>query len=166
MFSFLTRTVSRTASAKVVPELINIHETDFDSKKSCQIQEVLNWGSSQCGVDIKISVDELKEKNLDWVNKLFPKNGEELEEYLAKGDVGEIKVKYVLYHCLMEIWYMYNKPNKDHKKFVFDKVMYGKCEGWEGCENVSEALEPSIYPVRNIDYYSRFEKKMFDCIGI
>ena len=130
------------------------------------IQKILEWGKEQSGINIQISVDEVKDKSLDWVDKLFPKNAYQQESYIANGPVDEIKTKYIMYHCLMELWTVFNNPQESQREYVFNKVMLGKENGWEGCENASIELVQDISYVSSIDYYLRFDKKMFDCIGI
>ena len=117
-------------------------------------------------MNAEFTPNEVKHPSLNFVYKLFPEDCGLEESYLANGDEDEIKVKYVMMHCLLEFWYLFNKPEVKHRKFVFDKVMYGKESGWVGCENASDDLDPSANPIRNIDYFMKFEKGMFDCVGI
>ena len=130
----------------------------------CQIQEFLDWSASQ-GVHVNIQLDEVKGNNFSFVEKLFPVDEEEY--YIEHGDPVEIKIKYVLYHCLMEIWYSYNKPDKCHRTSVFNKVMRGKRECWSGCDTASqELLSPFGFSDSPVEYFSKFDKKHFDAVGI
>lgn len=128
--------------------------------------EVFDWGFEQRGLEINFTVRELKQESLNWVYKIFPEDADEEEEYLANGDPEEIKVKYVMYHCLMEMWYVFNRWGVNHKEFIFGKVMRGKVRGWVGCENANDDLDPNANPIRNIDYFMKFSKEMFDCVGL
>lgn len=130
------------------------------------IHQILDWGKDQIGINISVTDEQMKSDSLEWIYELFPKNAYDEEEYLKNGPVDEIKTKYVMYHCLMEIWSVYNDSKKSHRSHVFNKVMFGKTQGWDGCENANEEYLSINVPVRNIDYYLRFDKKMFDCVGI
>lgn len=128
--------------------------------------DIFDWAYEQRGLEIDFTVRELNHESLNWVYKIFPENPEEEEEYLANGDQEEIKVKYVMYHCLMEMRYQLNEPDKEHRENVFNKVMSGKSRGWPECDNANDDLNPNMNPIRNIDYFMKFEKGMFDCVGI
>ena len=131
-----------------------------------EIRQILEWGKHKIGIKITVTEKEMERDTLEWVYKLFPKNAHDEELYLKNGPVDEIMTKYVMYHCLMEIWCVYNKTMESHRSYVFNKVMYGKAQGWEECESASEEYLSVNVPLRNIDYYLRFDKKMFDCVGI
>lgn len=112
------------------------------------------------GVTMKrISLQELKH-DLAWVDDLFPEDGNELETYLEGGDAMEIKVKYVMFNSFME------QRDKEHRIFVYNKVLYGKSMGWSECLHANEEeLKPST-EISPISYYEKFTKDMFDVIGI
>ena len=137
-----------------------------NSELSQKMREIFDWGYQQCGFTLEIGVPELKSESLQWVYKLFPEDCDEEERYLREGDQEEIKVKYVMMHCLLELWYPFYHPEVDHRKNVFEKVMMGKERGWVECQNASEDLNPDGNPIRNVDYYMKYEKGMFDCYGI
>ena len=145
---------------------MSVSEMMTDSELSREMWKVFDWGYGQCGLEIDFTVSELKHESLGWVFKIFPEDPEEEEEYLANGDQEEIKVKYVMMHCLMEFWHLFYHPEVDHRKYVFEKVMRGKERGWIGCENASDDLNPDGNPIRNVDYYMKYDKGMFDCVGI
>ena len=136
-----------------------------DSQLLHEIEEIVRFGREN-GVNAEFTPNEVKHVSLNFVYKLFPEDCGLEESYLANGDEDEIKVKYVMMHCLLEFWYQFNRPEVDHRKFVFEKVMRGKEQGWVGCENASDDLDPSVNPIGNIDYFMKFEKGMFDCVGI
>ena len=137
-----------------------------DSELSQKMWEIFDWGFDQCGLEIDFTVRELKDESLEWIYKIFPEDPEEEEEYLANGNQEELKVKFVMMHCLMVFWHMFNHPEVDYRKYVFEKVMRGKEEGWVGCENANDDLNPNGNPVRDIDYFMKFDNGMFVCVGI
>ena len=46
--------------------------------------------------------------NLDWIYHLFPADGDQHEIYINTENPHTLKVKYIIYHSLIEI-YFYNK---------------------------------------------------------
>ena len=136
-----------------------------DSDMSREIENVVQFGLEN-GVLVEFTPPEVRNESLNWVYKLFPENCEEEERYLLEGNQEEIKTKYVMMHCLLELWYPFHHPEVDHRSNVFNKVMLGRSRGWIGCENANDDLNPNRNPIGNIEYFSKFEKGMFDCVGI
>ena len=136
-----------------------------NSQLSQKMREIFDWGYGQCGFTLEIGVPEFKSESLRWVFKLFPEDCDEEDRYLREGDQEEIKVKYVMMHCLLELWFPFYHPEVDHRKNVFEKVMRGKERGWIECQNANDDLNPNGNPIRNEDYYMKY-RRMFDYYGI
>ena len=96
-------------------------------------EEIYAYGEARGVKMTKRSETELAEdEEMRWVYELFPEDAEKQEEYLEKGDAEEIKVKYVMYHSLLE------EINKRHRNYVREKVKYGKRMGWKGSGHATE----------------------------
>ena len=147
-----------------------------NSELSQKMREIFDWGYQECGFTLEIGVPELKSESLRWVYKLFPEDCDEEERYLREGDQEEIKVKYVMMHCLLELWYPFYHPEVDHRKNVLRK-WWGKERGWIECQNANDDLNPNGNPIQcgYMKYekgnvwlryqISKFKKEKRDCVN-
>ena len=135
------------------------YNTELDSLK-IKIKEITNWAALH-NIKINITVKKLN-RNLDWVIQLFPLAYEEQEKFLRETNPLDIHRRFVIYHSLLEL--CYNRLN--HRKKFFEKLIYGKSEGWPECATTNKSFDPDKLQETNISYYSSFSNREFEAYGI
>ena len=101
--------------------------------------------------------------DLDWIYHLFPADGDQQEIYIKTENPRTLKVKYIIYHSLIEIYYYHNhglQSKIKHRHFVFNKVLHFRhLFSNTAIVNYSVTQNP-------IQFYSQFSNNMFNAIGI
>ena len=123
-----------------------------------KIKEITNWAALH-NIKINITVKKLN-RNLDWVIQLFPLVYEEQEKFLRERNPLDIHKRFVIYHSLLEL------QKQNHRKKFFEKLVYGKNEGWPECATTNQNFDPDNLQETNISYYSRFSNPEFEAYGI
>lgn len=100
---------------------------------------------------------------LDWIYHLFPADGDQQELYIKTENPHILKVKYIIYHSLIEIYFYHNQGLQSkikHRQFVFNKVLHFK-------HLFSDTSLLYFSVTQNpIQFYSQFSNNMFNAVGI
>lgn len=140
--------------------------TRFARQQDEKLGEIFEYGCLRGVVIQDFNWNQLKNASITWIAaQLFPENLDDEEEYIANGDEYEIHTKYVMYHCFLEMYYKY-QGRENHRDDLFERIVIGNERGWEGCENITEDLNPGNNPIKPFHFFEKFEKQMFDCFGI
>ena len=101
--------------------------------------------------------------SLDWIYHLFPADGDQQELYIKTENPQILKVKYIIYHSLIEIYFYHNQGLQSkikHRQFVFNKVLHFK-------HLFSDTSLLYFSVTQNpIQFYSQFSNNMFNAVGI
>jgi len=132
-------------------------EVEAEQDPEAEFNTILQF-ANQNDLVLQFTFDSLTH-NLDWIWHLFPSNGDEYDSYITKENSDKLKTKYIIYHSLMEIYEFHNNGNNahlEHRKFVYDKVLYNN---FTHTLTYSDTQKP-------LDYYKQFSNDMFNIVGI